>query len=785
MPRSQKRSAKRRKKKAPGKPKLYEAVKYELRPFANPLTNLSVAERRAALRKIGKGAKKTFEETYPQLLAWFDEFDALYLLSFCSLYFLAEPEGIDREARDGKLDFYPNYLEILQAIALTRPRSNSPKPLMDRASELPALMNEVTNSFQLRSYDVPDDVGELEYKKRFVLFLLQSETAAIRNPSFSHQSKQYTKKIFSKITKVIETHYGIDPEKLVDALYHLVDRFELRLNLHLASLAYFRSGTHWKEVWERYREEFLMARSAAGDAASDDEGRKIWEMSGHDLDQMKAALHFHSDLFLPSVFAFTLQEFEEFYGEAKKTKKLQRVLDAWSYEFGDLAGENYEHFILGNPVLKKPIVKIDGDAYFFPLTNIIGHILPPMMEMLVRNAGPRAIEKYNKAKAKLLEDEALEHFTRRFPTAKIFRGSQWVDPSASRTYENDLLIVIDRFAIVVECKSGAVDPPARRGGELRVIDTLQNLVVDPAKQAIRLIKFLSENRGIHQFNTVRGQVNVVDNTLVDHYVPLALSQEDLGTVSGNLRMCIEAGLIDDPPEIAVPSVSIHDLEVIFTILENEVEALHYLMRRAELENQIHYLGDEGDLLGFYLDTAFNLGDAETSGEYSFNLMLKSKELDPYFVGRERGVSVTKPRLKLTKWWRDIINYVIERKIDHWTEVGLLLLNVGYEEQRGFERKFKSLSSRVKLGLTKEKYNWVSLETAPKDRSYLLAAFPYLTRDRTERNEIMRYILESMIDRDYLLGLLCIGVHASNPQYPYNAIVYTDGTRASDAIENTA
>ena len=164
MPRSSKKSSKRKQRIAE-KPKPYEAIKYELRPFVNPLADLSVAERRDAFRKVGKDAKQNFDRIYPQLLTWFDEFDALYLLSFCSLYFLAELEGIDREARDGKLDFYPNYLEILQAIALTRPRSNSPQPLMHRASELPILMSDVTNSFQLRSHDLPEDLGETEYKK--------------------------------------------------------------------------------------------------------------------------------------------------------------------------------------------------------------------------------------------------------------------------------------------------------------------------------------------------------------------------------------------------------------------------------------------------------------------------------------------------------------------------------------------------------------------------------------------------------------------------------------------
>lgn len=110
---------------------------------------------------------------------------------------------------------------------------------------------------------------------------------------------------------------------------------------------------------------------------------------------------------------------------------------------------------------------------------------------------------------------------------------------------------------------------------------------------------------------------------------------------------------------------------------------------------------------------------------------------------------------------------------------MLLLNVPYDEQRGFELQFKTLSSRVKHGLTNEKYNWVILETAPKERSYLIAAFPYVSRDRVERNEMMKHILESMIDRDYLKGLLCIGLYAPEPKYPYDVIVYTDGRRASD------
>lgn len=771
MTRRSRRKFKTKRNKGPIGPRPYEVVKMELRPMTNPLQQISVDERRVAFRDIGRTAKKEFEEKYPQLLNWFDEFDALYLLSYCCLYFLADAEGIDREAIDGRLDFYPNYLEILQALALSRPRSMSDKPMLDRATELRTLMHEVTNSFQLRSYDLPEGISDLENKKRFVLFLLQSETAAIRNPAYSHQSREYVKKLFTRLSTDFERIYKIDPKRLIDALYALVDRMEISLNLHLHALANFRKEKTWQKVWEVYVEEFPMA---SNDPTDSTEGRRIWDLARGNLDEMKDTLHLYSDLFLPTVFAFTLDEFAELYGDSTKTEELRKILDAWSYGFGDLKDEDPEHFILTNPVLKRPIVKLSDDAYFFPLTNIIGHILPMMMETLVRNEGDKAIGKYNKAKAGLLESEAYEHFRLRFPNAGIFRGSQWSDGTGSKVYENDLLLVIDRFAIVVECKSGAVDASARRGGEFRVVDTLKNLVVDAADQAGRFIRFLSENPGVHEFATRRGDTNVIDISFVEHYVPLSLTQEDLGAVSGNIRMCVEAGLIENFPDLLIPSMSIHDLEVILTILENEVEVLHYLTRRAQLEQQIRYLGDEGDLLAFYLDTGFNLGDAETSGGYSLNLMLKSKELDPFFIGRERGVDVEKPRLHLTKWWRDTIDYVIGKKKDYWTEIGFLLLNVPFEEQRGFERQFKTLSSKVKFGLTKERHNWITLETFPRERAYLIAGFPYVTKNRTERTDMMKHILQSVSNREHLQGLLCIGAFVHDPKYPYDVIAYTDG-----------
>jgi hypothetical protein len=139
------------------------------------------------------------------------------------------------------------------------------------------------------------------------------------------------------------------------------------------------------------------------------------------------------------------------------------------------------------------------------------------------------------------------------------------------------------------------------------------------------------------------------------FIPLSVTYENLGFVSASLKDCIEAGLIESGHAL-VPSICFTDLEVIYEILDSEAERIHYLARRVEIERTMQYNGDEMDLLAFYLDTGFSIGEWE-GGQHFISMAGKSKELDPFFVGRADGVSVPKPRLKLTDWWRAILSRI--------------------------------------------------------------------------------------------------------------------------------
>lgn len=60
-------------------------------------------------------------------------------------------------------------------------------------------------------------------------------------------------------------------------------------------------------------------------------------------------------------------------------------------------------------------------------------------------------------------------------------------------YETDLIVFIDSFALIIECKSGKVTPPALRGAPDRLRRRIQKLLIDPNIQSLRLKNALNSS----------------------------------------------------------------------------------------------------------------------------------------------------------------------------------------------------------------------------------------------------------------------------------------------------
>jgi hypothetical protein len=760
------------------RPKPWEPIKMKMFEIPNLFPPEMPKEKRLEIiRSMGEKAKKDFDLKYPTIQKWFDKYDPLYILSFCSLYFVSHPEGIDPEA-SGPLDFYHHYLEIMQAFALYQDRNFSPKLLLQEAEKLKQEMKEIGDLMKLRLFDIPKN---FKLEKEISAFRLRTEmmvqTAAIRNWAYYHQMKRIVGDLSNFIKDDFEKIHGVDPLKLVGALFKLADERSDLLNEHLDKIRSFGRKNNYIEMIDAYNKAFPENQKIEGEKIEE-----IWNYAGRKMKNLRGMLMCHSDLKLEAVYSFDLNHFTSLYGEDGKKSDLKIILDKLSYKFGDLKNFKRDHIILDNPVHRRPFIVLGDDNYYSAIFGIMPHLILGLLEDLISENEDLRRKYSDEIKPKYLEDEIERLVRLHFPNAQIFRGSQWVDASDNKTYENDLTVIIDTFALIIEAKSGAVTPPAKRGAPDRLFETLKGLIEEPSEQAHRFIAYLDKNRGIHKFRNKRGEENIIDSTKINYFIPLGVTFAHLGLISSNLKKIIEAGITEKKIGDLAPSISLTDLESIFELLPFEAEKIHYFARRREIEDHINYEGDELDLLAFYLDNGFNVGDVEYSGKLAMNITMKSKELDPYFVGINEGVNVKKPELAMTDWWHDLLLYLTNRRPQNWIETSFILLNSTKEDQEKFEQAFKELNGRVKLGNVEKKHNWVAFLSGPERRRYFIGGYPYIITDKEERNNMVASILSSEETKN-MRGSVVIAVDLNAPNYPYNVIAGKIDTDLFDILSS--
>jgi hypothetical protein len=604
--------------------------------------DLSWEQRLEIFRDIGKQAEEKFDQKYPQIEAWFHDYDPLYLLSFCSFWFVSQLEGIDVELT-GKLSFYPYYLEIMQAFSLAQNRALVVKPLLSDAQRLKQEMNEIGEVIKFRLWNIPQKVTtEDEMNSYFLRTDMMLQTIAVRNWAYPYQMRRVVLSLASSIKEAFKSFYEMDPVDLMQLLFDLTDERTDLLNEHINKLRTCYRAGNYKEVIESYNSAFPENVPIEGADVED-----IWIRAGKKKRNLVAMLVTHADLKLDRIYSFTLDHAQLLLKTKVPNDVLERLLDRLSFQFGDLKNFNKDYIVLSNPVLNQPFIRVAKRNYFSVIWGVMSHIALDLLEDLIW-ANESMKNAYTEAKADFLELEVEQLFRTAFPNASVMQGNLWTDNQTGQVYENDLMVLLDNFALVIEVKSGVITDPARRGAPKRLFETLRGLIEEPSEQALRFINHLEKNQGEHLFKTNRGVINAIDSRRIKYYIPLGVTLSNLGSIGSNLKKLIKSKVTNRKLEELAPSISLTDLESIFELLPLEVQKIHYFARRREFEAHMEYEGDELDLLAFYLDNGFNIGNTEYARDTTINIIIKSKELDPYFVGTREGKSVVNTKLRSIK-----------------------------------------------------------------------------------------------------------------------------------------
>lgn len=188
----------------------------------------------------------------------------------------------------------------------------------------------------------------------------------------------------------------------------------------------------------------------------------------------------HSDLFLYKIFTFSIEDIDE-YLEGKLDKNhIAFIMDRLSLTFGDLKSENIEHFILNNPVQKKPFIKIDGleendkQLYYCSILGTVEYLQLEILESFIKDY-PSINQKFSKVKAEYLEKSVKNLFDNNFSDAIIFQNVYWFDDKNDQ-HETDLVVSINDFLFIVESKSGLLTESAKRVATERLFKNLKDLI---------------------------------------------------------------------------------------------------------------------------------------------------------------------------------------------------------------------------------------------------------------------------------------------------------------------
>lgn len=778
MPVSRKRKIKKKNTKIKKKIyKPYEVVKQNFVRYENPFPeDIPFEKRLEIIVEIGNKSKLEYEKEYENIISYFKEYDSLYLCSFCAYYFMRNEEGIDREAIDGRLDFPPFYLEILQCLALISEKIISGKPLNEKILDFKSTIKNLNTSKSASYLKLAEKATNQEDINAIVLRTeMMVHTLAVRNWAYVHQMNEITFELANLVEPLFNDEIGFKPSLILDLLTGIIELTEKKLNNHHKKTHSFITPKKYNDVFTKYEEVFPHIHKT-----DNAQREKIWSRVNKNLKNLKAMFLAHSDYFLSDVYSHSIPEVFNHLSNKLPENEISSILNKLSYSLGELSEINKDFIFLDNPIHLKPFIRIDGEKYFSIIPHMFSHIALDILESFI-SQNPKIKKQYLFVKGKYLEDKVEQLMRKSFPQAQIYKGSLWSRKDDSKLFENDLIVLIEEFAIIIECKSGTVSPPAKRGAPERLFKTMKELVVEPSEQAIRFQNFLEENPKLHKLKTKSGTVNNIDSSKIRFYIPLGVTLSNLGSIGCNLKKLISAKIISHKLSELAPSISYTDLEIIFEILTSQAEKIHYLSRRREFEAHVNFQGDEMDLFGFYLDNGFNIGETEFDENFLINLTLKSKELDPYFIGKHRNVKVEKPALQKTKYWSDLLSK-IESNSQNWLVSSFILLNQPKEDQIEYEKKLKELVGMVINDECEKKHNYLFMHFGPERRKYVLVGYPYKDTDRDTRDGIINDIISLIEEQENVKGYLIIGYNLDSSNYPYSVLVGSMKTRLFDKLD---
>jgi hypothetical protein len=616
-----------------------------------------------------------------------------------------------------------HHVELLQALSLTLPFAEwgkLPAALADIQKAIDTIV-ELAEAFHIRRFKALE--GEADLQARTVLELqerLRMNTQVVRNWGYFSDVAQISMELYAPLDALFRNVLGFGASDLITTARHLVALLESRSSERFKWMKrVFREKTTTSLVRAYYKYN----PHVKGDA---DEFLKVIP-KGVTRQDIVYRLMAHADLFLAEIMNFTPGEVAQHSRLSVEVKK--RVMDALSLPTSSLCEEDPEHLFMENPIWRSPAIETGG-SYFCPLPQSVFSHIHKVMRSLAEKAGlKKALESQ---RAEYLEKKVKALLSAALPTAQLRHGVKWQIDGAE--YETDHVAAIDRTIVIVKDKSAALTAPGLRGAPDRIRRHISDLIVAPSEQSARLERMIWQAKA--------GDPKAIESLAPfelsfdtgERVIRISVTLDDfsiLASAEGDLK---EAGWI--PRELALaPTLNVADFQTVIDILGRPSFFLHYFAERERFQKALPILADEIDFLGLYLETGFNVSSLETE-KVRLVLTGMSAPMDRYYNSRDAGVTLAKPKPKLSPYFLAIIDAIEKRAPARWSIVTTDLLRcASYKEQKKIDGLLAKLKAGVERNWRDPQHKCSLIVRPPQIRDTAVVFYAYPPQLASRRKEI--------------------------------------------------
>jgi len=664
-----------------------EFIEVVLTKFPDPLKNMSAETRQLVASKVGKRAERLLRRSLAQMeklvlrceptrtLAHFQAYD-------CTFYDRAE----------GK-DYVPIHqfgIELLQAMFLSFPaeRFATGEPPPKLLLKLNKLIRELGEYYSLRGLARERPADERMREADLLSHQVQMHTFGVRNAGFQDQVVAQLRGLFGPLDVEYQMRTGVKLSLLVTMWEQLAKVTQKRFNDRFDQLHIALNGKTPEYVIESYCQNRGFS--------SDYQAAMMKELRRHrgNIEMARQYCIQDSDRTAFHHYLFTTDDFVAAYPEPVTIDALREVMQRWAFRPGALVGTNREHFLLNNPIWDRPLIHFSPDQFYWPIIQIFHSFGLEMLERLISEFAELKDRYEQHIRPEYLERRAAAELRSALPDANVLEGVKWTDPQSGRSYETDLLVLIDSIVVIAEAKSGRITQSARRGAPDRLRREIRKLIEAAAVQTARFVEVLRAATKPMKLEVRDGSTWLLDPRELRHFIRVNITLDFFGPLACEARSMQDAGLLDQAVGGA-PTIALVDLENIALLLNSPAQLLHYFLRRGEIDQHMDFLADELDMLALYLGTGFVFGEFEHAPKQYFSFYGLSDQIEPFLFSKSAGINVTKPRPKLTNYWKDVLSRFQERRFPNWTSASFALLNVGYEAQQDFEKQQTEMCDRIR------------------------------------------------------------------------------------------